>query len=118
MNVSYPYKIDERGRTAESDYDNHIREMIEQLLFTMSGERVNRPDFGCGILQLVYAPNSPELASATQFLVQGSLQQWLGDLVRVEDVLVRAVESTLHITVQYVVLRNQERRTDNFEFTP
>ena len=66
--------------------DDHIRDLIEQVLFTAPGERVNRPNFGSGLLQLVFAPNSDELAAATQFLVQGALQQWLGDLIQVEGV--------------------------------
>src|SRR5919205_1882945 len=86
MNVDYPYRFDARGRTAETDTSNHIRDMIEQVLFTAPGERVNRPDFGCGLQRLVFAPNSDELAAASQFLVQGALQQWLGDLIELNDV--------------------------------
>jgi Baseplate wedge protein gp25 len=63
--------------------------MIEQILFTDLGERVNRPTFGSGINQLVFAPNSNELAAATQLLVQGALQQWLADLIHVESVAVK-----------------------------
>ena len=74
MNIAYPLNYDERGRTGEADENDHIREMIEQVLFTSPGERVNRPNFGSGLMQLVFAPNSPELAAATQFAVQGALQ--------------------------------------------
>jgi len=80
MNVDFPFHFDTRGRTAETGDSDHIRDLIAQVLFTSAGERVNRPDFGCGLQRLVFAPNSDELAAATQFLVQGSLQQWLGDL--------------------------------------
>jgi len=114
MNVDYPFHFDGRGRTATTDYDEHIRDLIEQVLFTSPGERVNRPDFGCGLRQLVFAPNSDELAAATQFLVQGSLQQWLGDLIKVETVDVRAVESSLTVTVRYTVIRSQTARTASF----
>ena len=79
MNIDFPYHFDARGRTAEVDYDAHICDLIEQVLFTAPGERVNRPDFGSGLLRLVFAPNSSELAATTQYLVQGSLQQYLGD---------------------------------------
>jgi len=109
-NIAFPFRIDGRGRTAEVNQDDHIRQMIEQLLFTMPGERVNRPDFGTGLRQLVFAPNSPELATATRALVQGALQQYLGDVIRVEQVRVESEESTLRVTVQYIVLRNQQRR--------
>ncbi|MDD1751165.1 MAG: GPW/gp25 family protein [Methanothrix sp.] len=97
-----------------TDEDNHIKDMIHQTLFTSPGERVNRPDFGCGLMQLVFAPNSDELAAATQFLVQGALQKWLGDLIRVESVAVTSEEATLNISIQYVVLKNQERQIVHF----
>ena len=85
MQINYPWQTDRRGRTAQADSDDaHIRQLIEQVLFTAPGERVNRPSFGSGLMQLVFAPNSPELATATKFLVQGALQQWLGDLIQVE----------------------------------
>src|SRR5712691_13110315 len=111
MNVQYPLRFDGRGRTAEVDDDAHVRDMIEQVLFTTPGERVNRPTFGSGVLQLVFAPNSEALAAATQLTVQGALQQWLGDRVEVELVSVEARDSRLEVDVQYVVRRRQERRT-------
>lgn len=111
MQVDFAYGIDRRGRTATTSDDEHIRELIEQVLFTAPGERVNRPDFGSGLLQFVFAPNSDELASATQFLVQGALQQWLGDLIEVNEVEVEGEESALLVRVVYTVRRTQERRT-------
>ena len=114
--VDFPYQFDSRGRTASPDDDDaHIRDLIEQVLFTTPGERVNRPDFGSGLLQLVFQPNSVELAAATQFLVQGSLQQWLGDLILVEAVEVEADDATLRVTVQYVVRRSQGRTVAQFQ---
>jgi len=110
MNIAYPYAIDGSGRTAAPDDDAHIRQMIEQLLFTAPGERVNRPTFGTGLRQLLFAPNSPELATATEFMVQGALQEFLGELIRVEAVDVAAEEATLRVTVQYVVQRTQQRQ--------
>ena len=112
--IDYPFRIDGRGRTARTDGDGHIRDLIEQVLFTAPGERVNRPTFGTGLRQLVFAPASPELATATQFLVQGALQQWLGELIQVEDVAVEANEYVLRVTVQYVVRRNQQREVARF----
>jgi phage baseplate assembly protein W len=116
MNPDYPFHLDGRGRMALTDYDDHIRDMIEQLLFTSPGERVNRPDFGTGLMQLVFAPNSDELAAATQFLVQGALQQWLGDLIQVESVQAKSEDSRLHVTIQYTVRRSQERQVSQFDF--
>ena len=115
MNLAFPYRVDGRGRSAEAiDDDAHIRGLIEQLLFTQPGERVNRPDFGCGLLQLVFAPNSAELAATLQVLVQGALQQWLGTLLRVEEVRASSSDATLTVEVSYVVLRTQQRRSARF----
>lgn len=114
MNVDFPYHYDGRGHTANADDDEHIRDLIEQILFTSPGERVNRPTFGCGLMQLVFTPNSDELAAATQYLVQGALQQWLGDLIQVGDVVVENEDSVLRVTVQYVVRRTQQRTLAQF----
>lgn len=114
MQIDYPFHIDNRGKTADTDQDKHIRDLIEQVLFTNPGERVNRPNFGSGLKQLVFAPNSDELAAATQFLVQGALQQWLGDLIKVNSVQVESEEAVLKVTVQYVVLRNQQLHEAQF----
>src|SRR5215211_5231263 len=110
MNVDFPYHFDASGHTAGTDDDDHIRDMIEAVLFTAPGERVNRPTFGSGLMQLVFAPNSDELASATQFLVQGALQQWLGDLITVDDVEVLSSDARLEVTLVYTVLRTGEQR--------
>jgi uncharacterized protein len=110
MQIDYPFHVDARGRTATTGDDEHVRALIEQVLFTTPGERVNRPDFGCGLLQLVFAPNSDALAAAVQFTVQGALQQWLGELIQVEQVDVAAEDSRLTVIVVYR-LRDGERRT-------
>jgi uncharacterized protein len=113
--IDYPYHFDARGRTARpADEDEHIRDVIEQVLFTSPGERVNRPDFGSGLMQLVFQPNSFELAAATQFLVQSSLQQWLGDLILLESVEVEPEESTLRVTIVYRIRRTDVQRTAVF----
>ncbi len=114
MLIDYPFHFDNRGRTAEATPDDHIRDMIEQILFTSPGERVNRPDFGCGVQRLVFAPNSDALAAATQFMVQGSLQEWMGDLIEIEEVDVQNEESSLIILVRYTVRLTQQRRVDHF----
>ena len=111
MNIAFPWRLDHRGRTAIADDAEHIRHLIELLLFTAPGERVNRPDFGSGLRQLIFSPASSELASATQIVIQGALQQWLGELINIESVDVDVEESRVDITVQYKVRRTQERRT-------
>ena len=94
----------------QTDDADHIRDLIYQVLFTSPGERVMRPTFGSGLLQLVFAPNSDVLAATTQMLVQGALQQWLGDLIVVEAVSVEAEDATLRVTVQYVIRAQRRAR--------
>ncbi len=112
MDIDYPRHFDGRGRTAGTGGDDHVRDLIEQLLFTNPGERVNRPDFGSGLLELVFAPSSPELAAALQFSMQAALQRWLGDLVDIEGLEVRSADATLRVELQYVVKRTGARRAD------
>jgi uncharacterized protein len=117
MNVDYPYQFDTRGRTAEATDEAHLRDLIEQVLFTAPGERVNRPTFGSSLLQLVFAPSNDALSAATQVAVQGALQQWLGTLLQVESVDVESEEATLRVTVRYIARRTQERRVEEFTRT-
>lgn len=107
--IDFPFQFDGRGRTAQSDENEYIRELIEQVLLTAPGERVMRPSFGSGVRQLLFGAASPEVATASQYLVQSSLQQWLADLITVEAVEVEAQDSALLISVQYVVRRSQVR---------
>jgi phage baseplate assembly protein W len=112
--VTFPLQFDSRSQTAESTGDAHIRELIEQVLFTSPGERVNRPDFGSGALQLVFAPGSDSMASTTQFLIRGALQQWLGDLIDVQVVDVEVDDGTLLVRVGYVIRRSQQPQAAEF----
>lgn len=114
MNIDFPFHVDHRHRTAQASDEDHVRDMIEQLLLTGPGERVNRPTFGCGLQQLVFAGNSPELAATVQFMVQGNLQQYLGELIEIEAVAVEAVDAALRVEVDYVIRRTGERRSGHF----
>ena len=114
MNLQFTLQFDNLGRTTTADDNGHIRNMIEQVLFTSPGERVNRPDFGCGLLQLVFQPNSNELAITTQYLVQGALNRWLGDVIEVEEVDVQHYDSTLVVAIAYTILRTQQRQVAQF----
>jgi len=114
MNLDFPFHFDERGHTADIDRDGHIRDLIEQVLFTSPGERVNRPTFGSGLMQLVFAPNSDELATTVQLLVQGALQQWLGDLIQVDELQVQSEDSTLRVVVKYTVRHTQQQQVAQF----
>lgn len=115
MDVDHPFHFDGRGRTATTGLDDHVRDLIEQLLLTSAGERVNRPEFGGGLLQLVFSPNSPELAAAVEFSLRAALQRWLGDVVDVVGLQVTSEDSRLLIELDYVVRRTGKRRTDTFE---
>jgi hypothetical protein len=117
VNIDFPYHFDPLGRTASTGTDEHVRDMIEQMLFTNHGERVNRPDFGSGLLQLIFAPNSPELAAALRFNMQSSLQRWLGDVIDVLDLEVESHDSELRIAVKYVVRGANRNQTAVFART-
>jgi len=110
----FPFRIDGRGRSARTGQDDHIHDLVEQVLFTTPGERVNRPTFGCGLLQLVFEPNSEPLALAVKATVQASLQQWLGELIAVDRVVVEPQDSVLQVTVGYTVRLTQESRVEQF----
>jgi len=115
MQIDFPLHIGRLKRTATTDYEEHIRDLIEQLLFTNPGERVNRPDFGSGLMQLVFAGNGPQLASATQLMVQGALQKYLGELISVDAVDVQSEDAILRITVQYRIRPSEQQQIAQFE---
>lgn len=115
MNIDFAWHFDTRGRTAGCNDAEHVRDMLEQLLFTNAGERVNRPDFGSGLLQLVFAPNSPELAAALQFTTRAAIQQWLGDVLDLQALDVVADDAALRIGVTYALRRTGEVRSESFE---
>jgi uncharacterized protein len=112
--LDFPYRFDGHGRTATTDRDDHIRDLIEQVLFTAPGERVMRPDFGSGLLALVFEPNSTTLAATTQVLVQGALQQHLGHLIAVQAVEVSNDDAALRVDVRYTVLLDRTTHSASF----
>jgi phage baseplate assembly protein W len=114
MELDYPFHFNNQGHTAATSGDEYTRDLIEQVLFTSPGERVNRPTFGSGLLQLLFGPNSEPLAAATQLSVQGALQQWVGDLIQVESVVIQSEDSTLRVLVQYTIRRSQQRQVAQF----
>lgn len=114
IRIDYPFDFDERGRTALTTEHDHIRDMIEQFLFTRAGERVNRPDFGGGLLDVVFEPNSDALGSSLQRTAQAGLQQYLGDLITVQVLVASTEEAVLRVDVRYLVKRSGETRTESF----
>ncbi len=115
MHIDYPFHFGRLGRTASTGDDDHVRDLIEQLLFTAPGERVNRPDFGSGLRQLIFDPNSVELAETVQFTVRAALDRWLGDLIEVRDLEVTSQDATLRLILQYTVRQSGEVRSAEFE---
>ncbi len=117
--IFYPFAVDKGlGKLREeNDYNKHIEQMIKQVLFTAPGERIDRPDFGCGIRRFVFAPNSEINASMLNVTIVQSLQRWLGTVITVADIQVKAVDERLEISIAYIVKARQERRFLNLEVT-
>ena len=115
MDIRFPFQFDSQGNSAVAARDDHVRQMIEQVLFTNPGERLNRPDFGSGLLQLVFAPNSDQLAATLQATVHGALQHWLGDVIEVRELEITNRDNALIVDLAYLVLKTGEERIDSFE---
>jgi phage baseplate assembly protein W len=115
MQIDFPFHFDALARTAGTTDAEHVRDMIEQLLFTRPGERVMRPDFGSGLMHAVFAPNSPEIASALEFTTRAALQRYLGDLIEVQALSVAADDAVLQVNLVYVLRASGERRGDSFQ---
>jgi phage baseplate assembly protein W len=112
VQIEYPLTIRPEGQiAAATDEDAHILQMIKQVLFTNPGERVNRPDFGCGLYGMLFEAMSNEMISVTQALVRGNLVRWLGDLIQIEQLTVESQDSTLAVSITYVVLRSRRRHS-------
>jgi phage baseplate assembly protein W len=115
MNINFPYQFDGRGRTLDP-LNSYVAQLIEQVLFTSPGERVNMPDFGSGILQLPFAPNSMEMAAATQFAVQGALQKWLSGYAKIQSVVAAVEDAVLTVTVTYSLLTTDVTQIQTFVY--
>jgi uncharacterized protein len=116
MNLTFPYQFDGRGRTQEASQQDYVTQLVEQVLFTSPGERVNMPDFGSGLLQLAFAPNSVQMAAATQFSVQAALQKWLSGYATVQSVVASADEAVLTVTVTYTPLNTDVTQVQTFTY--
>ncbi len=112
--IAFPYRIDARGRTAETSRAAHIRDMIELVLFTTPGERVMRPDFGANLLASVFAPAGPEAAAALRVLAQSALQDHLRDVIEVQDLTVTSQDSTVTVRLAYAIIETGEPVVDEF----
>ena len=116
MNLNFPYQFEGRGRTEEAALQDYLNQLVEQVLFTSPGNRVNMPDFGSGLLQLAFAPNSIEMAAATQFAVQADLQKWLAGYVTIQSVVASADEGALTVVVTYSPLNTDVTLVQTYTF--
>jgi phage baseplate assembly protein W len=117
MQIDFPYHFDGRERTSETSEEKHIRDLIEQILFTNPGERVNRPEFGAGIYRLVFAPVSAEQVATTEFMIRGALQQYLGQRIAVQEVTAESVDAVIYVTIAYRILRSGALSTASFKLS-
>ncbi len=115
--IRFPITIDRGlGKVADEDrYAAHVDQLIRQVLLTNPGERINRPDFGCGLRRMVFAPNNPSAASLLKVTILQALDRWLGTLIKVEQTEVDAVGEVLTVKLRYLLLARQERRYLNLE---
>jgi len=115
--IHFPLAIDSgMGRLMEErDHFEQVEQLIKQVLFTNLGERVNRPDFGCGLRRMVFAPNSEITAGLARITILQALEKWLGSLIIVNNVNVKAEGEKLHIHIVYSVRTSRERRYLNLE---
>src|SRR5215813_3702062 len=100
--LDYPYAVSGTGIPGTTTAEDHLRDLILQILFTNPGERVNLPDFGVGVQRLVFEPSDQTLRASAQFLISTNLQHWLGDRINVEQVNVTSTpgdESTVTIEI-------------------
>lgn len=112
--LDYPFGVDGRGWITTTDRGDQIRDMIYQVLLTSPGERVNRPDFGCGLATMLFEGNNPAAEANIKFLVRTALQRWLADAITVETVTVLSYGERLQISIEYVRLDNGQRQIDQF----
>jgi phage baseplate assembly protein W len=116
VSLGFPFGTDVAGRVRASGGDDAVRAKVIQLLFTAPGERVNLPEFGCGLLNLVFEPNDPVLAVATEFTVGQALARWLRDDIAVDGVRVDASEETMTVEVTYTRRADRVRQAVRIQF--
>jgi phage baseplate assembly protein W len=102
--LEFPFQVSERGVAAAAGRNDVIRQQLEQLLMTMPGERVNRPDFGCGVQRLVFAGASPEAAAAAEYVIATAIRKYMAELIRLDAVRVTVDEAQMFIDILYTLL--------------
>lgn len=117
--IHYPIGIDRglKSLKEEQNYTQHVEQLIRQVLFTAPGERINRPNFGCGLRRMIFAPNSTATAGILNVMVLQALEHWLSTVIDVSEVNVEAIEERLEVRIAYIIKARQERRFLNLEVT-
>jgi phage baseplate assembly protein W len=115
QDFAFPFRVDPTSRqAAQTGYETHVAQMIRQVLLTSPGERANLPEFGCGLRQLLFAPNSEALRSTAQIIVTQALSNWLSEHIDVKEVKVdsgpEADEAQIHVTIEYVLLETRSTK--------
>lgn len=120
---AFPFRIDAgSGQVAQTSYEAHVEQMIRQVLLTMPGERVDLPEFGCGLRQLIFAPHSEALDTTTQMIVSQALNRWLAGQIQVKAVTVVPPgsqsdqgqlldQSQLFIEIDYVLIETLSNKS-------
>ena len=116
ISFGFPFEVNDAGQVAGEDGDEALRGEIIQVLFTAPGERVVRPDFGCGLFNLVFEPNNIILAAAMEFTIGQALTRWLGDLILVDGVEVNAVDETVTVEVAYTKRADLSKKALRVQF--
>ena len=111
MKLQFPYQINSLGRTATiADMDGFVRDVIEDVLFTRQGERVNLPSYGSGLEQMVFEPLSEGLTASAEMVIQANLMKWLTNYIDLQAVRVTNDDGKLLIKVTYALLADQKVR--------
>lgn len=115
--LHYPLQEDPGGKRLrrETDYEAYVTQLIKQVLLTSPGERVNRPDLGAGVKQLVFRALGPATATLAETMVYKALTDSLSALIRVDEVNVELGDARLDITVVYTLYARMEQRRLNLE---
>ena len=114
MHIAFPFKLDRLGLAVTAGEMEYVEGLIEQILFTRPGERVNQPEFGCGVQALVFGPVTFELATAIRARIEAAMQRWLSVPLHVEATEVDQQDSTLTIHITYVLTATGERRSRTY----
>ncbi len=117
QDYAFPFRIDAVSQQAAlTSYENHVEQMIRQVLLTSPGERADLPGFGCGLRRLLFSPNSDAMAATTQVMVLQALNKWLAGQIQVQQVKVVPPSTApdpaqLLIQIDYVLIETQTSKT-------